>query len=108
MSERTLDMVINSAYNVFNSVEVSHGDPSRFEYTVSSNQYEQILESEYTRPPVVAMRPPPIPRGPHRPSYEVVVVEENKVVPQAKILCGFWQGRTEIGLRATILIVSHL
>ena len=108
MSGRPLHMGMNSAYNLPNSVEAPHGDPFRFEYVVSSNQYEEILERGYTRPPVVAMRPPPIPRGPHRPSQKAIVVEEKKAVPQAKVLCGFWQGRTEIGLRATILIVSCL
>ena len=108
MNGRPLDMDMNSAYNVANSVEAPRENPPGFEYVVSSNQYEEILERGYTRLPVVAMGPPPIPTRPHGPSHKEVVVEEKKAVPQAKILCGFWQGRTEIGLRTTILIVSCL
>ena len=119
-SGRPLDMEMNSAYNVADSVEVPYEDPPRFEYVVSSSQYEEILERGYPRPPSVvtgptpiATRPPSVAREPpdtrgSPTDHETATVEEKKAEPHAKILCGFRQGRTEVGLRATILIVSCL
>ena len=120
MSGRPLDMNMNSAYNVANSVEVPREDPPRYDYIVTPNLYEAIPERGYPRPPIVVTGPPPIARGPPSVAreppvtrgpptdYEMAIVKEKKAEPQAnvKILCSFWQGRTEIGLRATILIVS--
>ena len=114
--------VVNSAYNLGNSVEVPREDPPGYEYIVSSNQYEEIPGRVYTRPPIVVTGPPPVVRGPPPVArgplpvargpplhdHELEAVKEQKSVPQAKVLCSFWQGRTEIGLRATILIVSYV
>ena len=120
MSGRPLDMDMNSAYNVANSVEVPREDPPRYDYVVAPDLYEEIPGRGYPRPPIVVTGPPPVARGPPLvareppvtrglpPDHEMAIVKEKKDEPKAnvKILCSFWQGRTEIGLRATILIVS--